>query len=180
VLTTHIRHAYACPVGAITQRVKQRQFRNPAEGAFVGLLVVAEQVHQQLEQLCRQSGITHAQYNVLRILKGVHPEGHPRFEIGNRLIRRAPDVTRLLDRLQQQGLIERAWDQENRRQSIARISERGLTLLRTIEPALARLQQQVLSPLTRDQVQTLATILDQLSRQMERQPAVTLTRPETR
>lgn len=142
----------------------QRPFRTPAEGAFVGLLIVAEQVHQQLEELCRPSGITHAQYNVLRILKGVHPDGHPRFEISNRLIRRAPDVTRLLDRLEHQGLIERAWNRQNRRQSIARITERGLKLLQTIEPELARLRAQVLAPLTRDQVHTLARILDQLRR----------------
>lgn len=132
--------------------------------AFVGLLVVGEQVFQRLEEMCKRFGITHTQYNVLRILRGVHPDGHPRFEISRRLIRRAPDVTRLLDRLERQGFIERAWDTGNRRQSIARISSRGLALLQTIDPELERLQQDVLAPLTREQVQRLATALRQLTR----------------
>lgn len=153
-----------CGVGRIGARVTQRRFRDAADAAFVGLLVVAEQVHQRLEEMCRRSGITHTQYNVLRILRGAHPEGHPRFEIVNRLIRRAPDVTRLLDRLERLGLIERAWDSRNRRQSIARITDPGLRLLQTIEPQLAALQQDVLAPLTREEVKTLAATLDRLSR----------------
>jgi DNA-binding MarR family transcriptional regulator len=151
-------------MAGIQQRVKQRAFRDAAETAFIGLLVVAEQAHQRLEEMCRRSGITHMQYNVLRILRGAHPDGHPRFEIVNRLIRRAPDVTRLLDRLERQGLIERAWDSANRRQSIARITERGLALLETIEPELRKVQSQILAPLRREEVAGLATALDQLTR----------------
>ena len=151
-------------VPGVRERVKQRRFRDSADTAFVGLLVVAEQVHQRLEEMCRQSGITHTQYNVLRILRGAHPGGHPRFEIINRLIRRAPDVTRLLDRLERLGLIERSWDSHNRRQSIARITDQGLNLLQTIEPQLAALQHDVLAPLTREQVTALAAALDRLSR----------------
>ena len=130
--------------------------------AFVGLLVVGEQIFQRLEEMCQRFGITHTQYNVLRILRGVHPDGHPRFEISRRLIRRAPDVTRLLDRLERQGFIGRAWDIGKRRQSIARISNGGLALLQTIDPELERLQQEVLAPLTREQVKSLASALGQI------------------
>jgi DNA-binding MarR family transcriptional regulator len=153
------------PVAGLQQRSPGRRSRSSVQAtAFVGLLVVAETVHQRLEEMCRRFGITHTQYNVLRILRGVHPDGHPRFEISGRLIRRAPDVTRLLDRLERQGFIERAWDTGNRRQSIARISDPGLALLQAIEPELDRLQQEVLAPLTREQVESLATALDQLTR----------------
>lgn len=160
MLTTHILPR----VAGLQQRVKARRFRTPAQRAFVGLLVVAEQAHQRLEELCRRSGVTHTQYNVLRILRGAHPQGHPRFEIVDRLIRRAPDVTRLLDRLERQGLIERAWDSANRRQSIARITDRGLALLQEIEPELEKLQDEILAPLSREQVERLATALDRLTR----------------
>ena len=100
---------------------------------------------------------------MLRILRGVHPGGHPRFEITSRLIRRAPDVTRLLDRLERQGLIERAWDRTNRRQSIARITERGLALLQKVEPELVQLQQQIFAPLRREELEGLVTALDRLA-----------------
>jgi DNA-binding MarR family transcriptional regulator len=164
VLTTHVDNTYSPGVGGVQRGVLRRRSRNATEAAFVGLLVVAEQAHQRLEEMCRRHGITHAQYNVLRILRGVYPEGHPRFEITNRLIRRAPDVTRLLDRLERQGLIEREWDRGNRRQSIARITDRGLSLLQAIEPELRTLHDDILGPLTREQVESLAAALDQLNR----------------
>ena len=145
-------------------RVKQRRFRDPVETAFVGLLVVAEQLRLRLEEMCRRAGITHTQYNVLRVLRGAHPDGHPRFEIISRLIHRAPDVTRLLDRLERQGLIERVSDARNRRHSVARITGPGLELLRALEPQLAALQRDCLVPLTRQQVRALAAMLNQLSR----------------
>src|SRR5215207_4476595 len=116
----------------VRARVAQRQFRNAAEEALVGLLVAAGQYGQRLNDLCREYGITHDQYNILRILRGAHPDGHPRFEIAKRLVSRAPDVTRLIDRLERQGLVERGWSAENRRHSIARITTAGLDLLAAI------------------------------------------------
>ena len=94
---------------SIQQRIKQRRYRNLTVESFVGLLFAAGHVLRKLEQVCATHGITHTQYNVLRILRGIHPNGHPRCDIADRLISRAPDVTRILDRLDQQGLIERNW-----------------------------------------------------------------------
>jgi hypothetical protein len=79
-----------------------------ASEAFVALLRVAGQLQRDLDDACHEFGLTHDQYNVLRILRGVHPEGHPRFEIAARLVRRAPDVTRLIDRLERRGWVRRA------------------------------------------------------------------------
>lgn len=146
----------------IQDRLQQRRFRNPVEAAFVGLLVVAEHLNQRLDKICGAEGITHTQYNVLRILRGA-PAGHPRFEIANRLISRAPDVTRLLDRLERDKLIERGWAAENRRHSIARITAKGLRVLDAIEPTLTQLQDEVLAPLSADEVRTLADMFDRLT-----------------
>ena len=148
----------------IKGRLQQRRFRDAREAAFVGLLVVAERVGLQLETVCERHGITHTQYNLLRILRGAPPEGHPRYEIANRLISRAPDVTRLLDRLDRQGLIERGWAPDNRRLSVARITDGGRALLAAVDPEVAALQDTVLKPLTRDQVEALAASLDTLVR----------------
>src|SRR5215204_1880034 len=91
---------------------------------------------QRMNDVCREHGVTHDQYNILRILRGVHPTGHPRCEIAKRLISRAPDVTRLLDRLVRQGLVERGWAPDNRRHSIATITPVGLALLEKIDPQI--------------------------------------------
>lgn len=146
----------------IHARVQQRRFSNTGETAFVGLLVVAEHLQQRLDDICGNEGITHTQYNVLRILRGA-PAGHPRFEIAGRLISRAPDVTRLLDRLKRDQLIERTWAPENRRHSIARITAKGLRVLDAIDPAIAQLHAEALAPLSTDEVRDLAAILEKLT-----------------
>lgn len=147
----------------LQDRLKQQRFRNASEAAFVGLLVVADHLRVQLEAVCQRHGLTHMQYNLLRILRGAPPEGHPRYEIANRLVSRAPDVTRLLDRLDRQGLVERDWAPDNRRLSVARITARGRALLAGIDPEVAALQDAALKPLTREQLRALAATLDTLT-----------------
>ncbi len=104
---------------SIHKRVAQRRFESPAQKAMVSLLVTAGHLARALEEVCAAHGITHDQYNVLRILRGVHPEGHPRYAIAERLIDRSPDVTRLLDRLEREGFVGRSRSDEDRRLSIS-------------------------------------------------------------
>ena len=144
----------------VKDRVRQTDFRSSLDAAFVGLLVAAGEAGQRLEEACAERGITHTQYNVLRILRGAHPDGHPRFEIAERLITRAPDVTRLLDRLERQGLIERTWSRANRRHSIARITKKGLELLRVLDPKTQKVREATLGRLSEEQLQQLARAFD--------------------
>lgn len=128
---------------SIRAHVHQPRFESPAQEAVVSLLVAAARVLQRMNDLLQGHGITHDQYNVLRILRGAHPDGHPRGEIGRRLMSRAPDVTRLLDRLERLGLVARTWAPENRRLSIARVTPAGLDLLARIDPELHALQREI-------------------------------------
>lgn len=145
---------------ATLDRIKQRRFRNPAEAAFVRLVLVGEHLTTELDALCARFGLTHSQYNVLRILRGVYPDGHPRFEIANRLMHRAPDVTRLLDRLARQGLVSRGVGPANRRESIATITPAGLAQLDAIQPELDTLQRQAFASLSSTQLRQLRELLD--------------------
>ncbi|MBL8176434.1 MAG: MarR family transcriptional regulator [Bryobacterales bacterium] len=149
---------------SIQERLQQRKYRNLAEESFVGLLYAGGQVLRRLEEICGRHGITHTQYNVLRILRGAHPEGHPRCEIACRLISRAPDVTRLLDRLEQSGLIERSWSGENRRHSIARITGKGLGLLEAVDPEVEGLEAETTGRLSAAEQKMLARICERLAR----------------
>ena len=148
----------------VHDRVQQRQFHGVAEEALISLLVAAGQLTQRLNDLCRRHGITHDQYNILRILRGAHPEGHPRFEIARRLVSRAPDVTRLIDRLERQGLVERAWAAESRRHSIARITAAGLELLAAIDPEIEVLQQETVAGIGDAELETFSRICNRLIR----------------
>ncbi len=107
-----------------------------AESALVALMGAAGTLVRDLETACQAHGITHDQYNVLRILRGAQPDGHPRGEIASRLLSRAPDVTRMLDRLVKRGLVARAWHPTNRRLSMASITRPGLALLRDVDRAI--------------------------------------------
>lgn len=116
------------------KRIKQERFESPAQEAFLNLLIVADHLREKLDRVCTKYGITHGQYNVLRILRGVYPEGHPRCEISARLLERAPDVTRMVDRLEKEGLVERDRSAADRRLSLTRITKKGLKLIDKMSP----------------------------------------------
>ena len=105
------------------------RFEDPEEELSVGLLLVAGRLLRRLDEVCKSFGLTDDQYNVLRILGAAGPTGLPRFAIAERLLRRAPDVTRLLDRLETKGLVSRTRAEPDRRLSISTISPEGSELL---------------------------------------------------
>ena len=121
---------------ALSRRLKQPRFASAQQEALLSLAVASGSVTDMVDQVCEHHDLTRPQYNVLRILRGVHPEGHPRCEIAQRMIERAPDITRLVDRLQAQGLVRRSRSGHDQRQVITRITPKGLKLLETIQPEL--------------------------------------------
>ncbi len=137
---------------ALKRRIKQERFEGPLQEAMLNLMVAASVVAEQADRICAEHGITRGQYNVLRILRGAHPEGHSRCDVAVRLVERAPDVTRLVDRLERQGLVERVRSEEDRRLSISRITSAGLELLERMDPAMRAHQEYFASRLSvRDQ-----------------------------
>ena len=127
----------------LKRRIKQTRFDSVAHEAILNLLVAAGHVRQLVAEACEAHGITQAQYNALRILRGAHPDGYPRGEIASRLVERAPDVTRLIDRLEQRGLVDRTRSTDDRRLSVTRITRAGLDLLRRIDPRIEQIQRQL-------------------------------------
>ena len=100
---------------------------------FVALLQTADALSQEAEQLLKAAGLTGTQYNVLRILRGAEPEGLPCRGIGDRMISHDPDMTRLLDRMENRGMITRERQTDDRRVVKARITPRALSLLKTLD-----------------------------------------------
>jgi DNA-binding MarR family transcriptional regulator len=146
----------------IRERLQQRRFRTLADEAVVSLLVAAEHLEQAVAPIWERHGITADQYNVLRILRGIYPGGHSRNEIARRMIHRAPDVTRMLDRLVRQRLVARVRNPADRRESIATITQAGLAVLARIDPELHAVQAEVTASLGERDLRQLVRLCDAL------------------
>lgn len=146
----------------VLQRLKQRSFDDPYQEAVLSLLVAADVINRELESRCEQYGITAAQYNVLRILRGVHPAGHPRSEIIVRMIHVAPDVTRLIDRLERLELATRGKSDTDGRLSLTFITEKGLALLAKMRSDIEYINNALAKHLSEDEAHHLAVLAEKV------------------
>lgn len=119
---------------ALSRRLQQPHFSSPAQEAALSIIVAANTLNERMDRLCEEYKVTRAQYNVLRILRGAHPEGHARCEIANRMMDRASDVTRLVDRLQARKLVKRTRGSADQRQAVTCITAKGIKLLDAMQP----------------------------------------------
>ena len=115
---------------ALAAELKQNKpFASLEEEAALSISRTAAVLEHRVSQHLKVHGLTPSQYNVLRILRGAGPEGLCRNEVGARLVNQVPDVTRLLDRMEDTGLISRQRGSEDRRYVTTRISRKGLDLV---------------------------------------------------
>ena len=128
-----------------------------AGDALDRLIGVGATLRARLDELCGQYGVTCTGFEVLRILRASAP-GLPRREIAQRLTSRAPDVTRLVDRLEREGLVKRARVVEDRRLSVTRITPKGTSLVERIEPAVEEYRARISPKLTKAEWQELSRL----------------------
>lgn len=152
------------PAGSIQAAIRQtRPFRSPGQEAVVGLLLTTEAVRWPYQDLlAERCDLTLQQYNVLRILRGAGRDGLPTLEIAARMVERTPGVTRLLDRLEDKGLVERERSAEDRRQVFCRLSPAGTELLRSLDRAIDALDDGVLAALTKAELEELVRLLNKV------------------
>ncbi len=129
---------------------------------FIGLLQAADALGQQAEQLLKATGLSGAQYNVLRILRGAEPAGLPCRGIGDRMISHDPDMTRLLDRMEERGLITRVRQTDDRRVVKTRITAQGLRLLKTLDRPIHHLHKHQFRHLPAARLKILSELLEEL------------------
>jgi DNA-binding MarR family transcriptional regulator len=147
-----------------------RPFRSLEEEAFLNLARTASLLSDRIELLLKDSLISSAQYNVLRILRGAGSSGLCRNEIRDRLIARMPDVTRLLDKLEVLGFVRRQRATEDRRQVGTFLTDEGAALLSSLDEPIAAAQKNQLQHLNADELRTLITLTTR-ARQTETEPA---------
>jgi DNA-binding MarR family transcriptional regulator len=129
---------------------------------FVALLQTADTLGQQAEQLLKSAGLTGAQYNVLRILRGAEPAGLPCSVIADRMISHDPDMTRLLDRMEKRGLITRERQTDDRRVVKTRITPQALSLLKTLDQPIHELHKRQFRHVSAARLKTLSDLLEEV------------------
>ena len=148
-------------------------FKSPEHEAYLSLLRTADALQSRVEAKLKEFGLTGTQYNALRILRGAGPEGTPCSEIGERMITRDPDVTRLLDRLQKRGLVERSRGQQDRRVIYGKITPAGLRLLREMDAPVEKHGREMLRHVGQRKLKELIDLLEDV-RRMPGTPAAKL------
>jgi len=131
---------------------------------FVSILKAADALSQQAEQLFKSAGLTGAQYNVLRILRGAEPDGLLCRGIAERMISHDPDMTRMLDRMEKRGWITRERQKDDRRVIKTRITAEGLKLLKKLDQPVHDLHKNQFANLPATRLKHLAEILDELGK----------------
>ncbi len=129
---------------------------------FVALLKAADSLGQEVEHLLKAAGLTGAQYNVLRILRGAAPEGLPCRGIADRMISHDPDMTRLLDRLEKRSLISRVRQTDDRRVIKTRITPQALSLLKTLDQPVRELHKRQFRHMSSARLKILSDLLEEV------------------
>jgi DNA-binding MarR family transcriptional regulator len=145
---------------ALKRRLKTTKFQSPQEEAILSLLVAAGYLEAKMDRECAGFGISHQQYNILRILKGVYPDGHPCGEIAARMLHPSPDVTRRLDAMEKEGLIERHRSTDDRRVVVTRITDKGIEVLNAMDVVLAHRQEELRNKFSAQECQELTRLCE--------------------
>jgi DNA-binding MarR family transcriptional regulator len=143
---------------------KKTSVMSRAQVAYVTLLRAADQLRNSFEKLYAPFEVTAQQYNVLRILRGAEPDGLPTLTIAERMIERAPGITRLVDRLEENGLLTREIPPEDRRRVHCRITKEGLKVLAKLDEPVEELNRENLRPLTAPEIEQLITLLEKMQK----------------
>jgi DNA-binding MarR family transcriptional regulator len=148
-------------MAALRQEIaQQRPFSSMEEEALLNLMRTSDCVHREFQRRTRHWGITSTQYNVLRILRGAHPQGLTCSAIGDRMITAEPDITRLLARMKALRLIRQQRDKRDRRVVWTQISSTGLDLLSKMDAEIDQAPRDFLGHLDRAELQELIRLLE--------------------
>lgn len=136
-----------------------KPFTSLQEEALLNIVRTSATMTDEMEDLLKSRGITNTQYNVLRILRGAEPDGLCRNELRDRMLTRMPDVTRLLDRMEEAGLVARSRDNEDRRLVSTRITPAGRKVVDDLDAPVREFHQRRTSHVSDEQLQTLIDLL---------------------
>ena len=148
------------PSGLQAELKQKVPFTSREQEAYLSLLRTADALQAQVEARLKEFGLTGTQYNALRILRGAGTEGLPCREIGERMITHDPDITRLLNRLEYRGFVERTRARHDRRVIYGKITAAGLKLLREMDNPIEKHGREMLRHVGQENLKQLIELLE--------------------
>jgi MarR family 2-MHQ and catechol resistance regulon transcriptional repressor len=144
----------------ILEAIKQKSFDSSFEKAVVNLLYTYNWYRDKYQDIYKASNLKIQHYNVLRILKGSKPKSISPGEIKEVMIDKSPDLTRLLDKLVEKGLVDRNLCPQNRRKMDVLITKEGENILKQITRKQQQLQKEQWQHFTEEEAEQLSNLLD--------------------
>jgi DNA-binding MarR family transcriptional regulator len=142
---------------------KRRPFEHPEQEAYLNIMRTMSVLDEDVSKLFKSRGLSEATYNALRILRGEQSHGAaagiPCQLIGERLISRVPDVTRLIDRLEAAGMVKRGRTDQDRRIVLVSITKKGLSLLEQLDAPLMDIHKMQFKHMTAAELAELNRLL---------------------
>jgi DNA-binding MarR family transcriptional regulator len=137
-----------------------KPIKDPYNRALLSIMYTGSWLVSRITKLLKPYGISEPQYNVLRILRGQHGEPINMFAVQSRMLQRMSNVSRLVDKLVEKGLVQRTQTKENRRMVDLTITEKGMTLLTQLDPVIGDYMHSIAKNLKKDEARTLSEWLD--------------------
>jgi DNA-binding MarR family transcriptional regulator len=145
----------------IGEAIKQEKFKSVYQKMVINILYTSSWLEDNNAAIMRGKKLSITQFNVLRILRGSHPQPCTSQDVQERMINKRSDVTRLIERLRKMDLVTREVCPENRRKVDILITEKGLGLLNELDPVIEA-SGQVLKKLSESEAKQLSNLLDKL------------------
>ena len=138
---------------------QNKPFTSLQQEAMLNVVRTSATMSDAINEMLKPYGISMTQFNVLRILRGAEPAGLCRNELRDRMLTKMPDVTRLLDRMEEAGLVARSRDNEDRRHVSTKITTAGRQLVDSLDVPARQLHQRRLGHMTAEQLSSLIELL---------------------
>lgn len=143
----------------IEDEIKQPKFKSAYQKVAINLIYTANWLQGKQQEFFKPFGITSSQFNILRILRGQHPNKISGVEIKSRMLDKNSDIPRLLDRLIKKGLISKGQCPNDKRAADIMISQEGLDVLKQIDVKIDESQKKNIS-LSQEEAAQLSSLLD--------------------
>ncbi len=158
-------YMYICLM-KLEQAIQSTKFRNDVHKAGLNILYTAWWLKTASCQQLKEFGLTHEQYNVLRILKGKHPEQMCVKDIACRMIEKNSNVPRIIDRLEEKQLVSRSQGEVDARQTVIALTENGLSLLQSSTDKMNHLFDDLMT-ITNEEAAELNKLLERVREKEE-------------